>query len=162
MLVPSNACTLHVLQAAVAAGGPSARPLVLALSNPNSKAECSFEDALQWSGGRAVFASGSPWPALTVRPQAAGVSAASAFTSLDSSSSSSSDRISRKSSSGMVFVSSSPGSSSSSSSSGVLLRPAQANNCLVFPGLGLGAVQSGAAAVTDEMLLAAAKAVAGA
>ncbi|KAF6257169.1 hypothetical protein COO60DRAFT_1702001 [Scenedesmus sp. NREL 46B-D3] len=39
--------------------------------------------------------------------------------------------------------------------------PQPANNCLVFPGLGLGAVQSGTAAVTDGMLLAAAQAVAG-
>lgn len=41
------------------------------------------------------------------------------------------------------------------------LRPGQANNCLVFPGLGLGVVESGVAVVTDDLLLAAAQAVAG-
>jgi len=44
---------------------------------------------------------------------------------------------------------------------GVSYQFAQANNALVYPGLGLGAIVAGASQVTDGMLLAAAEAVAG-
>ncbi|MFN2479601.1 MAG: NAD-dependent malic enzyme, partial [Pseudonocardiaceae bacterium] len=86
------------------------RPIIMPLSNPTSKCEALPEDLIRWTGGRALVATGSPFPPV-VR-------------------------------------------------GGITHRIAQANNALVFPGLGLGVTVARARRINRPMIAAAADAVA--
>ncbi|MGD8149889.1 NAD-dependent malic enzyme [Ornithinimicrobium sp. Y1694] len=86
------------------------RPIIMPLSNPTPKAEAVPADLIEWTDGKALIATGSPFAPLE--------------------------------------------------HGGVSFEFAQANNALVFPGIGLGTVAVRATQVTDGMITAAAQAVA--
>ena len=88
-----------------------ARPVIMPLSNPTSHSEAQAADLIAWTGGRALIATGSPFPPVH--------------------------------------------------HDGVEYQVGQANNALIFPGLGLGVTVSRARRVSDGMLAAAAHALAG-
>jgi len=86
------------------------RPIILPLSNPTRLAEADPADLILWTDGKALIATGSPFPEVTHK--------------------------------------------------GVNYVIGQANNALLYPGLGLGAIVSRASRISDGMLSAAARAVA--
>ena len=88
----------------------SQHPIIFPYSNPTSHSECTAEEAYRWSEGRAVFASGSPFPPVRFG-----------------------DRT---------------------------LVPGQGNNVYIFPAIGMAVYATRAKLITDEMFIAAARAVA--
>jgi malate dehydrogenase (oxaloacetate-decarboxylating) len=86
------------------------RPVVFPLSNPTSRAEAIPSDILNWTDGKALVATGSPFDPVSLN--------------------------------------------------GKTHRIAQSNNTYIFPGIGLGVIASATTRVTDNMFMAAARALA--
>lgn len=88
----------------------TARPIIMPFSNPTDYSEAKPEDLLNWTDGKALIATGSPFAPVNF--------------------------------------------------GGQLYKIGQGNNVFIFPGLGLGALLGNSTVVTDDMVSAAAKAVA--
>lgn len=88
----------------------ASRPIVLPLSNPTSLAEALPADLIEWTGGRGLVATGSPFAPVLYN--------------------------------------------------GVSFTIGQANNSMLFPGLGLGTIVTRARTIGDSMFAAAAGAIA--
>ena len=85
------------------------RPIIFPLSNPTSKSEAAPADLIAWTDGRALIATGSPFPEISY--------------------------------------------------SGQTITIGQCNNMFIFPGMGLGVFATQARRVTNEMFIAAARAL---
>jgi malate dehydrogenase (oxaloacetate-decarboxylating) len=87
------------------------RPMIFPLSNPTERIEAVPADVIEWTEGRGLVGTGTPWDPVSYE--------------------------------------------------GVEYSIGQANNALIYPGIGLGTIVARAEHVTDGMRLAAAQAIAG-
>jgi malic enzyme len=67
LLGVSGTSSLFTAPVVTAMAAINQRPIVFPLSNPTSKSECTAEQAVRWSDGRAIIATGSPFDPVTYR-----------------------------------------------------------------------------------------------
>jgi malate dehydrogenase (oxaloacetate-decarboxylating)(NADP+) len=120
------------------------RPIISALSNPTSKAECTAKQAYEWTDGKAIFCSGSPFDPVELKDGRRFVPGQG------------------KRSRPFVLI--------KKKCIDVFCEPHArynhlilylANNAYVFPGIGLGVLAAGSKGLTDLDMLLAAETLAG-
>ena len=104
------------------------RPIIFPLSNPSANSECTFEDAIKYTKGRCLFASGSPFDAIEydgkLETPGQGEQFHAPFEVL--------------------------------SVEAYIDHAVTGNNMYVFPGIGLGTILSKATTITQSMIYASA------
>lgn len=134
-------------------GGAPPRPIIFALSNPKTQAEISAEDCYTWSGGMAIFGTGTQFDPVTVkgRTHAPGQVRAALLPHRDTDSSAALPRRQRALHAFLTVRCRAARHS---------LPSVQVNNVYIFPGLSFGAAMCRATTLPDQTFLAAAEAVA--
>ena len=106
-------------------------PIIFPLSNPSTKSECTYDDAMKYTEGRALFASGSPFPSLQFNGKlmTPGQGQSSLVADLHLNNFCTLWRLTK------LFI---------------------GNNMYVFPGIGLGSILCKATTITQSMIYASA------
>lgn len=124
------------------------RPIIMPMSNPTSRAECTASQAYEWTEGRAIVATGSPFGTVDVEIPTTSLPIIANF-DLDFYLANKDNKENEELFSNIV--------SYNKDTNKIVYRftPSQCNNMYIFPGIGLACSVAGITSITDSMLYAA-------